>query len=120
MRNNGVNKTGQERRIYKICNELSSLGDGAAGDTGGRDGESPLVEEETIVSGRFRVIPETEKVAADEAVGGCTEGESEAEEIVGESTGGSIKDVGEHDVHRVFGSNGAGAEHGEAELHGED
>lgn len=59
-------------------------------------------------------------MAADEAVGGCSKGESEAEEIVGEATGGSVKDIGEHDVHGVFGSNRAGTEHGETKLHGED
>lgn len=59
-------------------------------------------------------------MAADEAVGGCSKGESKAEEIVGEATGCSVEDIGEHDVHGVFGSNGAGAEHGKTKLHGED
>lgn len=59
-------------------------------------------------------------MAADEAVGRRTVGEGEAEEVVEEAAGGGVEDVGEHDVHGVFGANGAGAEHGEAELHGED
>ncbi|KAG5127205.1 hypothetical protein JHK82_028040 [Glycine max] len=53
----------------------------------------------------------------DEAVGGGAESEGEAEEVVEEAAGGSVQDVGEHDVHGVLGADGAGAEHGEAELH---
>ena len=59
-------------------------------------------------------------MAADEAVGGATEGKSKAEEVVEEATSGGVEDVCQHDVHGVFGANGTGAEHGEAELHGED
>ena len=59
-------------------------------------------------------------MAADEGVGGAAEGKGEAEEVVKEAAGGSVEDVGEHDVHGVFSTDGAGAEHGEAELHRED
>ena len=107
----------------KVSHELCSLGDGAAGDSCGGDGEGPLVEEEAVVAGgrgAHRVISQAEEVAADEAVGGAAEGECKAEQVVGETAGGGVEDVGEHDVHGVFGSDGAGAEHGEAELHGED
>lgn len=57
---------------------------------------------------------------SDEAVGRRAEGEGEAEEVVEETSGGGVDDVREHNVHRVLGSDGAGAEHGEAELHRED
>jgi len=99
---------------------LSSLGDGAAGDSSGGDGEGPLVEEEAVVIGGNGVVSKAEEVAADEAVGRGTEGESEAEEVVGEATGGGVEDVGEHDVHGVLCSDGSCAEHGETKLHGED
>lgn len=59
-------------------------------------------------------------MAADEGVGRSAKSEGEAEEVVGESAGGGVEDVGEHDVHGVFCADGAGAEHGKAELHGED
>lgn len=118
--NNRVDKSGEKRRIYKVGNELSPLGDGAAGDAGGGDGESPLVEEVAVVKGIGWNVLETEEVAADEAVGRGTEGEGEAEEVVEEAAGGGVEDVGEHDVHGVLGADGTGAEHGEAELHRED
>lgn len=57
---------------------------------------------------------------ANEAIRGCAEGEGEAKEVIRDGTGCSVEDVGEHDVHGVFGANGAGAEHGKAQLHGED
>ena len=56
----------------------------------------------------------------DEAIGGRAEGECKAEEVVEEAAGGGVEDIGEHDIHGVFGANGAGTEHGEAKLHGED
>lgn len=59
-------------------------------------------------------------MAADEAVGGGSKGEGEAEEVVKDSSGGGIKYVGKHDVHGVLGAYGSSAEHGEAELHGKD
>ncbi len=59
-------------------------------------------------------------MAADEAIGGLAEGKSEAEEVVGKATGRGVEDVGEHNVHGVFGANRASTKHGKAELHGED
>ena len=120
MRHDGVNEAGEEGGVDEVSHELSPLGDGAAGDAGGGDGEGPLVEEVAVVEVRRGDVLEAEEVAADEAVGGCAEGEGEAEEVVEEATGGRVQDVGEHDVHGVLGADGAGAEHGEAELHGED
>jgi len=61
---------------------LSSLRDRAAGDSSDGDGEGPLVEEEAVVGGGNGVVSKAEEVAADEAVGRGTEGESEAEEVV--------------------------------------
>ena len=120
MRNYRINEAGQEGRVYEVSHELGSLGYGAAGNTGSRYGKSPLVKKEAVVPGGPRVVFEAEEVAAYETVGGGTEGEGEAEEVVGEAAGGSVKDVGEHYVHGVLGADGAGAQHGEAELHGED
>ena len=107
MRNGRVDKTGQERRVDKVRNELSSLSDGAAGDSRRGYSESPLVEEETKVgAGAFgiRAQGEIAMVAADEAVGRCSEGECESEEIVRDGSSGRVEDVGEHDVHSVLGS----------------
>ena len=59
-------------------------------------------------------------MAADEGVGGSTEGKGETEEVVEKATGSGVKDVGEHDVHGVFGPDGAGTKHGKAKLHGKD
>lgn len=59
-------------------------------------------------------------MTADEGVGGSAKSEGEAEEVVEKAAGSGVKDVGEHDVHGVFGADGAGTEHGKAELHGED
>nr|GMD67820.1 hypothetical protein CR513_44452 [Ipomoea batatas] len=95
-----------------------------AGDAGGGYSESPLVKEVAVIKagGSVGDILQAEEVVADEAVGVAAgaEGEGEAEEVVEEATGGGVEDVGEHDVHSVLGADGAGAEHGEAELHGED
>lgn len=79
-----------------------------------------MVKEEAVVEIRRREVLQAEEVAADKAIGGGAKGEGEAKEVVGEATGGGVKDVGKHDVHGVLGADGAGAEHGEAELHGED
>ncbi|KAF7837395.1 hypothetical protein G2W53_005877 [Senna tora] len=106
--------------IDEISYELSSLRNGATGDSGGGDSKSPLIEEIAVIEAFGGNVVEVEGMTADEGVGGGTEGESEAEEVVEEAAGGGVEDVGEHDVHGVFGANGAGAEHGEAELHGED
>lgn len=59
-------------------------------------------------------------MSPDESFGRSSKGKGVTEKIVEESSCGSVKDIGEHDVHRVLGSNGASTEHSEAELHGED
>lgn len=41
---------------------------------------------------------------ADEPIGGPTKGEGVAEEVVAQPSSSSIKNVGEHDVHCVLGS----------------
>lgn len=121
MGNNWVHKASEEGGVYEVSDELGSFGDRAAGDSRGGYGESPLVKEIAVVGrGGGRDGFEAEEVAADEAVGRGAESEGEAEEVVEEAAGGGVEDVGEHDVHGVFGADGAGAEHGEAELHGED
>ena len=120
MRNHGVNETGQESGVDQVGDELGTFGDGTAGDTGGGNGKSPLIEEVAVVERGGREGSEREEVFANEGVGGRSEGESEAEEVVEETAGCGVEDVGEHDVHGVFGSYGTGTEHGEAELHGED
>lgn len=43
-------------------------------------------------------------VAADEAVGRCTEGECESKEVVRDGSSSSVKDISKHDVHSVLGS----------------
>ena len=120
MGNNWVYKASEEGGIYEISDELGSFGDWAAGDSCGGYGESPLVKEIAVVEWGGRDGFEAEEVVADEAVWRGAESEGEAEEVVEEAAGGGVEDVGEHDVHGVFGADGAGAEHGEAELHGED
>ena len=82
--------------------------------------KSPLIEKETIISGGVRDAGEVKKVAADEGVGGGTKGKGKAKEVVGEATGSGVKDVGEHDVHGVFGTDRASTKHGKPQLHGED
>lgn len=79
-----------------------------------------MIEKEAIISSGVGEIGEPKKVATDEGVGGGTEGKGEPKEVVGETTGSCVEDISEHDVHSVFGTDGASAEHGEAELHGED
>lgn len=114
MRDDRVNESSQKGGVNKIGNELSSLCDRATSNTSSRYGEGPLVQEEAVIDGGRREVSEPKEVAADEAVRGSTEGESEAEYVVGEAASSGIKDVREHDVHRVFGSYGAGTEHGES------
>ncbi|GER55890.1 chaperone protein DnaJ [Striga asiatica] len=116
----GVDETGEEGGVDEVGDELGALGDGAAGDAGGGDGEGPLVEEVGVVEGGGGDVLQAEEVAADEAVGGAAEGEGEAEEVVEEAASGRVEDVGEHDVHGVLGADGSGAEHGESQLHRKD
>ena len=59
-------------------------------------------------------------MSSDEYFGRSAKGKGVTKKIVKESSGCSVKDIGEHDVHRILGSNGASTEHREAELHGED
>lgn len=59
-------------------------------------------------------------VAADEAVGRCTEGECESKEVVRDGSSSSVKDISKHDVHSVLGSDRAGTKHSETELHSKD
>lgn len=99
---------------------MSPLGDGSAGDSGGGDRESPLIEEIRIVEGRSREIIHSEEMFPDESIGRSSVGEGEAEEVIEETSGGGVDDIGEHYVHGVFGADGSGAEHGESELHSED
>lgn len=67
-------------------------------------------QEEAVVSSGYRgEVSEAEEVSADEGVGGSAEGKGKAEEVIGEGTGSGIEDVGEHDIHGVLGTNGAGA-----------
>jgi len=49
VRDYRVDEAGEEGRVYKVRDELRSLGDGAAGDAGGGDGEGPLVKEVAVV-----------------------------------------------------------------------
>ena len=120
MGDDGVDEAGEEGGVDEIGHELCAFGDGAAGDAGGGDGEGPLIEKVAVVEALGGEFLEAEEVFANEAVGGGAEGEGEAEEVVEEAAGGGVEDVGEHDVHGVLGADGAGAEHGEAELHRED
>ncbi|KAJ0466913.1 hypothetical protein HanIR_Chr14g0677411 [Helianthus annuus] len=55
----------------------------------------------------------------DKSVGRSTKGESKPEYVVRNTSSRSVQHVGEHDVHRVFGSDRPSAKHGEPELHGE-
>ncbi|XBH78987.1 hypothetical protein VPH35_105073 [Triticum aestivum] len=114
-----VDEAGEEGRVDEVGHELRPLRDGAGGYPGRGDGEGPLEEEEAVVEADLGNVTEAEEVLPDEAVGGRTEGEGEAEEVVEERAGGGVEHVGEHDVHGVLGPDGARAEHGEAELHGE-
>lgn len=56
---------------------------------------------------------------ANETIGGIAKGKGKAEKVIEKASGGSIKDIGEHNVHGVFGTNGACAQHGKAKLHDE-
>lgn len=80
-------------------------------------GESPLVEEIAVIGRRRGEFPEPKEMFSDEPIWGPTERKRVAEEIVAQPPSRSVQDVGEHDVHRVLGSDWAGAEHREAELH---
>lgn len=120
MRNHGINKSGEKRRVNQIRHELSPLRNRAAGDSGGGYGEGPLVQEITVVERGIGHLLQAEEMFPDEPVRRPAKGEGEAEEVVEEAAGGGVENVGEHDVHGVLGANRAGAEHGEAELHGED
>ena len=120
MRHNWVHEASEKGRIYEIGNELGSLGDRATGYSSSGYSESPLVQEGAVIKGGSWEGFEAKKMVADEAVWGGPKSEGKAEEVIEDTTGGGVEDVGEHDVHGVFGSDGAGAEHGEAELHGED
>lgn len=57
---------------------------------------------------------------ADEAVGRCAESKSEAEEVVEETSGGGVENVGEHDVHGVLSANRTSTKHSETKLHREN
>ena len=120
MRNHRINKSSQNRGINQISDELSPLSDRSTGNPSGGNRKRPLVEEETIISGGGREGTEAKVMAANEAIGRGSEGKCVAEEVVEEASSGGVEDVGEHDVHGVFGADGAGAKHGEAELHRED
>ena len=120
VRNDGVDKASQERWVNQISHKLGPFGDGSAGDAGGGDGESPLVEEVAVVEGFGWNGLEGKEVFTDEAIGGRAKGKSEAKEVVEKATGGGIEDIGEHNIHGVLGTNRASAEHGEAKLHGKD
>ena len=122
VRDDRVDEAGEEGGVDKVGDELGPLGDGAGGDARSRDREGPLIEEKGVVeAGRGRGdLVEAEEVAANEPVRGGAKGEGEAEEVVRDAPRRGIEHVGEHDVHRVLGAHGAGAEHRESELHGED
>ena len=51
MRNNRVNEAGQERGVNEVSHELGPLGYGAAGYSGSRDSEGPLVNKVAVVEG---------------------------------------------------------------------
>ncbi|KAG5415393.1 hypothetical protein IGI04_002960 [Brassica rapa subsp. trilocularis] len=59
-------------------------------------------------------------MSSDESFERSAKDKGVTKKIVKESSGCSVKDIGEHDVHRILGSNGARTEHRKAELHGED
>ncbi|KAJ7979756.1 hypothetical protein O6P43_003120 [Quillaja saponaria] len=56
-------------------------------------------------------------MAADESIRWCPESKGKSEKVIKETTCCGVENISEHDVHGVFGSNRAGAEHGKAELH---
>lgn len=57
---------------------------------------------------------------ADEPIGGPAEGEGKAEQVVAQPASRRVENICEHYVHGVLSSDWAGAQHGEAELHGEN
>jgi len=57
---------------------------------------------------------------SDESIRRRSKSKSETEEIIEETSGCSVDDVREHNVHRVFCTYGSGTEHGETELHREN
>jgi hypothetical protein len=93
MGDNRVHEAGEEGGVDKIGHELGALGDGATGDSGGGNGEGPLVEKRAVVKGLRQDILQAEKVVADETIGGSAKGKGKAEEIIEEATGGSGENV---------------------------
>jgi len=79
-----------------------------------------LVEEERVISCGSRKVSKSKVVSSNEPFGGSSKGKGVTKEIVEESSGCSVKDIGKHDVHRILGSNRTSTKHSEAELHGED
>jgi len=79
-----------------------------------------LVEKVGVVSRGRGDVFETKVVFTDETIGRRSKGKGVAKQIIEETTGCSVKDVGKHDVHSILGSHGTGTEHSEAKLHRED
>lgn len=98
---------------------MSTFSDGATSDASSSNSKGPLVQKIREINVSIGEELEGKKAVSDERVAWGAKGESETEEVVEEGASSGVEDVGEHNVHSVFGTNGACTKHCETELHGE-